>query len=86
VLHLADRFRGAAPFNARWPANDVQLSREDRMTLQKELAKRGFRPNNMQGMIDFDLRDDIRQVQAQFGMTPDGHPTPEFLGKLVGRP
>ena len=86
VLHLADRFRGAAPFAARWPANDIQLSREDRMTLQKELAKRGFKPNNMQGMIDFDLRDDIRQVQAQFGMTPDGHPTRELLGKLVGKP
>ncbi|MFZ5691499.1 MAG: lytic murein transglycosylase [Pseudomonadota bacterium] len=85
VLHLADRFRGAPPFAGRWPEKDVQLSREDRMTIQQELAKRGFKPNNMQGMIDFDLRDDIRQMQVKFGMTPDGHPTPEFLGRLVGR-
>jgi len=86
VLHLADRFRGAPPFAGRWPANDVQLSREDRMTIQQELAKRGFKPSNLQGMIDFDQRDDIRAMQVQFGMTPDGHPTPEFLGRLVGRP
>ncbi len=85
VLHLADRFRGAPPFAGRWPDNDVQLSREDRMTIQRELAKAGFKPNNMQGMIDFDQRDDIRQMQVKFGMTPDGHPTPEFLGRLVGR-
>ena len=56
------------------------------MKSQKELAKAGFKPNNMQGMIDFDLRDDIRQMQVKFGMRPDGHPTPEFLGRLVGRP
>ena len=85
VLHLADRFRGAAPFAGRWPDNDVQLSREDRMKIQGELAKLGFKPNNRQGMIDFDLRDDIRQMQVKFGMRPDGHPTPEFLGRLVGR-
>ena len=60
VLHLADRFRGAPPFAGRWPDNDVQLSREDRMTIQKELAKAGFKPSNLQGMIDFDQRDDIR--------------------------
>jgi membrane-bound lytic murein transglycosylase B len=55
------------------------------MTIQQELAKAGFKPSNMQGMIDFDQRDDIRQMQVKFGMTPDGHPTPEFLGRLVGR-
>jgi lytic murein transglycosylase len=86
VLHLADRFRGAPPLAGRWPANDVQLSREDRMRIQQELAKRGFKPSNRQGMIDFDLRDDIRAMQVQFGMTPDGHPTPEFLGRLTAKP
>ena len=85
VLHLADRFRGAPPFAGRWPAGDVQLSREDRMRIQQELTKRGFKPSNLQGMIDFDQRDDIRAMQVQFGMTPDGHPTVEILGRLVGR-
>jgi membrane-bound lytic murein transglycosylase B len=85
VLHLADRFRGAPPLSG-WPDSDVQLSREDRMRIQQELAKRGFKPSNLQGMIDFDQRDDIRQMQVRFGMRPDGHPTPEFLGRLVGTP
>jgi hypothetical protein len=85
VLTLADRLRGAAPIATRWPENDRQLSREDRMKIQEALAKLGYKPSNMQGMIDFDLRDNIREMQAKFGMTPDGNPTVEFLGRLVGR-
>jgi len=77
--------RGAAPIATRWPENDRQLSREDRMKIQEALAKLGYKPSNMQGMIDFDLRDNIREMQAKFGMTPDGNPTVEFLGRLVGR-
>jgi hypothetical protein len=85
VLILADRLGGAAPLKARWPEDDKQLSREDRMKIQVELQKQGYKVSNQQGMIDFDLRDNIREMQSKFGMTPDGHPTPEFLGRLVGR-
>ena len=85
VLTLADRLRGAAPIATHWPENDRQLSREDRMKIQEALAKLGYKPSNKQGMIDFDLRDNIREMQAKFGMTPDGNPTVEFLGRLVGR-
>jgi lytic murein transglycosylase len=85
VLTLADRLRGAPPSNARWPENDRQLSREDRMKIQVELQKQGYKVSNTQGMIDFDLRDNIREMQSKFGMTPDGHPTVEFLGRLVGK-
>ena len=38
----------------------------------------------MQGMIDFDLRDNIREMQAKFGMTPDGNPTWSFWGGWWG--
>jgi membrane-bound lytic murein transglycosylase B len=85
VLHLADRFRGAQPFNARWPEEDRQLSREDRMKIQKALTGLGYKVSNLQGMIDFDCRDQIREMQVKFGMLPDGHPSPEFLARLVGR-
>jgi peptidoglycan hydrolase-like protein with peptidoglycan-binding domain len=61
------------------------LSREYRMKIQVELQKLGYKVSNTQGMIDFDLRDNIREMQAKFGMTPDGHPTAEFLGRLVGK-
>ncbi len=83
VLTLADRLGGAAPLKARWPEDDRQLSREDRMKIQVELQKQGYKVSNTQGMIDFDLRDNIREMQSKFGMTPDGHPTAEFLGRLV---
>jgi lytic murein transglycosylase len=85
VLHLAERMAGAPAFAARWPEDDRQLSREDRMKIQVELQKQGYKVSNTQGMIDFDLRDNIREMQSKFGMTPDGHPTAEFLGRLVGK-
>lgn len=85
VLHLADRFRGAPPFSGRWPQDDRQLTREDRMRIQHALAKRGYKVNDFQGMMDFDLRDNIRDMQIKFGMVPDGHPGAEFMGRLVGR-
>ena len=85
VLHLADRLRGAPALNARWPENDRQLTREDRMRIQRRLAELGYKVNDFQGMMDFDLRDNIRDMQIKFGMTPDGHPGVEFLARLMGR-
>ena len=85
VLHLADRFRGAPAFSGRWPQDDRQLNREDRMRIQHALAKLGYKVNDFQGMMDFDLRDNIRDMQIKFGMVPDGHPGAEFMGRLLGR-
>ncbi|ARQ00412.1 hypothetical protein CAK95_15980 [Pseudorhodoplanes sinuspersici] len=85
VLHLADRFRGAPAFAGRWPQDDRQLTREDRMRIQRRLADLGYKVNDFQGMMDFDLRDNIRDMQIKFGMVPDGHPGMEFMGRLVGR-
>jgi hypothetical protein len=85
VLHLADRMAGAPPFAGKWPEGDKPISREDRMKIQVALQKLGYKVSNTQGMIDFDLRDNIREMQVKFEMTPDGNPTAEFLGRLVGR-
>lgn len=82
VLHLADRLSGAKPFARKWPEDDQPLSRSDRMQLQVALQKLGFKVSNTQGMIDFDLRDNLREVQAKFGMMPDGNPTAELLRRL----
>jgi lytic murein transglycosylase len=82
VGHLADRIAGGGPIQAKWPADDHQLSREARIGLQKEMAKRGYKVKDFEGRIDFDLRDDIRIEQARLGMVPDGTPTPPFLEKL----
>jgi membrane-bound lytic murein transglycosylase B len=82
VLHLADRIHGLPPISARWPAHDPQLSREERVALQRKLAELGYPVHDFEGHFDFELRDVIRVFQAKSGMLPDGHPTPALLERL----
>ena len=80
--HLADRARGRAPLRAAWPTQDPQLSRDQRIALQKRLKELGHPVNDLEGRIDFDLRDETRLEQVKHGMVPDGHPTIELLKKI----
>jgi lytic murein transglycosylase len=82
VGHLADRIGGAAAIRTPWPKDDVQLPRDARIALQHKLAALGYKVNEFDAHIDFDLRDNIRSEQVRFGMLPDGHPTPALLEKL----
>ncbi|MGZ5803779.1 MAG: lytic murein transglycosylase [Xanthobacteraceae bacterium] len=82
VGHLADRMHGGAPFRSAWPKIDPQLSRADRILLQKRMAELGYKVTDFQGRIDFDLRDAIRIEQKKRGFTPDGHPTAALLAQL----
>ena len=82
VGYLADRLRGGGPILAKWPSDDHQLSRDARIALQKKLAALGYRIDDFEGHIDFDLRDNIRAEQKKFGMVPDGNPTPALLERL----
>ena len=82
VGHLADRMMGGAPFKTAWPADDRPLSRDARIALQKKLSSLGYKVNDFEGHVDFDLRDNIRAEQVKFGMVPDGNPTPVFLERL----
>jgi lytic murein transglycosylase len=82
VGHLADRISGLGPITAAWPADDRQLSREERIALQRRLAELGYPVHDFEGHIDFDLRDAIRMEQRKFNMRPDGHPTLALLERL----
>jgi lytic murein transglycosylase len=82
VGHLADRIRGGDVIKTSWPKEDRQLSRDARVALQKKLAALGYKVNEFEGHIDFDLRDNIRAEQKKLGMLPDGNPTPALLEKL----
>jgi membrane-bound lytic murein transglycosylase B len=84
--HLADRARGRAPFRTAWTVSDPQLSRDQRVALQKRMKELGHPVNDFEGRIDFDLRDEIRIEQAKHGMVPDGHPTAELLRKIGAAP
>ena len=82
VGHLADRISGGPPIKAAWPKDDHPMSRDARIALQKKLSALGYKVNEFDGHIDFDLRDNIRAEQAKLGMLPDGNPTASFLEKL----
>jgi membrane-bound lytic murein transglycosylase B len=82
VGHLADRIHGGGLIKASWPKDDRQLSRDARIALQKKLSALGYKVNDFEGHIDFDLRDNIRAEQKKFGMLPDGNPTIALLEKL----
>ena len=82
VGELADRLRGLGPIRATWPADDFQPSRGQRIALQRRLAALGFKVNDFDGHIDFELRDDIRQMQPRFGMVPDGYPSRALLTRI----
>ena len=75
--------REAARYSApHGPRTIRQLSRDERVALQKRLKELGHPVNDVEGRIDFDLRDEIRLEQAKHGMVPDGHPTAELLEKI----
>jgi lytic murein transglycosylase len=84
AVHLADRLRGGGSIRTRWP-DDKPLSREERVELQRALAKLGYKVNNFQGQIDFDLRDNVREIQAGAGLVPDGNPDAAVLSVLRAR-
>ncbi len=82
VGHLSDRLKGGGPIKAAWPMDDRPLSRDARIALQKKLAALGYKVNDFEGHVDFDLRDNIRQEQKKAGMIPDGNSTTALLEKL----
>lgn len=82
VGHLADRLQGGMAIKAPWPRDDRPLPRDARIALQKKLAALGYKIDEFQGHIDFDMRDYIRAEQTKLGMVPDGNPTAAFLDKL----
>jgi membrane-bound lytic murein transglycosylase B len=82
VGHLADRMNGGAPIKLAWPADDHPISRDARIALQKKLSSLGYKVLDVEGHIDFDLRDNIRAEQQKLGMLPDGNPTAAFLERL----
>lgn len=81
VAGTADRLRGMAGYRGKWP-EVIPLNRDQRIRMQKLMQAKGYPVNNVLGQIDFDLRDQIRVLQVQFGLLPDGHPTETFLQRL----
>jgi membrane-bound lytic murein transglycosylase B len=84
---LADRLRGQDPVRGAWPRDEQPISRLWRIALQRKLAELGYKINDFEGHIDFDMRDSIRDVQVKFAMVPDGNPNEALLRALgIERP
>ncbi len=79
---LSDRVHGLAGMRAPWPADDVQPSRHERIALQRRLSALGYKVADLEGHLDFEMRDAVRELQVRFGMVPDGHPSRAFLDKV----
>ena len=79
---LADRLQGQRPMRAAWPRDEHPISRQSRIALQQKLAGLGYKMNDFEGHIDFDMRDSIRDVQVKLSMIPDGYPNQALLQAL----
>jgi membrane-bound lytic murein transglycosylase B len=85
VGHLADRIESGGRIRTAWPASDPQLTRNQRIALQKRLADLGYKVRDFQGRLDFDIRDAVRIEQRKLGFKPDGHPTAALLDRIGAR-
>ena len=83
VGHLADRIaRRRADSRRRGRPTTASCRARRASRLQKKLAALGYKVNDFEGHVDFDLRDNIRAEQKKFGMVPDGNPTAALLARL----
>jgi lytic murein transglycosylase len=82
VGHLADRIAGAPPLAARWPADDLALSRAERQELQGLLTALGFDTGGHDGVIGDRTNAAIRATQRRLRMSEDGYPSAELLLRL----
>ena len=68
VSHLADRARGLGPFRAAWPLSDRQLSRGERIALQKRMKELGHPVNDFEGRIDFGKYEGLEPLYTEYNV------------------
>ena len=69
---LAKRIGGGGPLVQAWP-DDQPLSRDDRVAAQTALARLGFDPGTLDGVIGAGTRKAARGWQASRGLPADGY-------------
>lgn len=84
VGHLADRLVGGGPFLRAPSVDDVPISREGVMTMQRLLNERGFDAGKPDGVIGRRTRSAVRAYQQAFGLPADGYPSAMILEHLRG--
>lgn len=84
VGHLADRLAGGGPFLKSAPADDVPMSRNDVIEMQRLLGARGFNAGEPDGVIGSKTRGAVRAYQRANGLPADGYPSALILKHLRG--
>jgi len=82
IAHLADRLRGGGDFVAPWPRRDRALSNDERMELQRLLARAGHYDGEIDGLIGSGTISAIGSWQRANGMAPDGYVSAALLDRL----
>jgi membrane-bound lytic murein transglycosylase B len=84
VALLAERIKGAdVTVSAEWPRDDRPLTRSERVSLQEQLAARGYSPGPADGIIGPRTRTALRAWQQAEGLPADGYPSAVVLSKLL---
>jgi membrane-bound lytic murein transglycosylase B len=82
IAHLADRLRGAGPFVAPWPRDDRPLTAEERIELQRLLARSGHYRGEIDGRIGAGTLAAVQAWQAANGVAPDGYVSLALLNRM----
>jgi membrane-bound lytic murein transglycosylase B len=82
IAHLADRLRGAGPFQAAWPTDDPGLSRAERREVQEQLIALGHDVGEADGIIGPRTRAAIMAFQVSAGLPADGRAGARVLSAL----
>ena len=82
VGHLADRIRGAGPFQHSWPRQLRVLTYDERIELQKRLTAAGFDTVKIDAKMGPLTIGAIRRFQQAQGVLPDGYPSLSVLERL----
>ena len=82
VGHLGDRIGGSGPIVAPWPRHERELSRSEKMEMQRRLTAMGYDTQGTDGVIGPDTIQAIRAFQQSRGLTPDGFATATLLAAM----
>ena len=83
VCVLGDLIAGRAGVQAAWPRDEQPLSRDERIAFQTALAKLGFDPGKIDGVLGRGVKMALRRYQKARGIPADGFPTLVLLTALL---
>jgi len=82
IGHLADRISGGGPLQGSFPPDANGLSKADRVTIQRGLARRGYDIGTIDGVIGGQTERAISAFQAREGLAVTGEATQSLLTAL----